>query len=51
MVNEGGMARVVRGFGNFRFQLEFGEVLELDGVLFIPGLSVNFLLVSALEDV
>jgi hypothetical protein len=51
VVNEGGMARVVRGVGNVRFQLDFGELLELDGVLFVPGLSVNLLSVSALEDV
>jgi hypothetical protein len=51
VVNEGGMARVVRGVGNVRFQLEFGGLLELDGVLFVPGLRVNLLSVSALEDV
>jgi len=51
VVNEGGMARVVRGVGNVRFQLEFGGLLEIDGVLFVPGLSVNLLSVSALEDV
>jgi hypothetical protein len=51
VVNEGGMARDVRGVGSVRFQLEFGGLLELDGVLFVPGLRVNLLLVSALEDV
>jgi hypothetical protein len=51
VVNEGGMVRAVRGVGNVRFQLEFGGLLEIDGVLFIPGLSVNFLSVSALQDV
>jgi hypothetical protein len=51
VVNEGGMARAVRGVENVRFQLEFGGLLELDGVLFVPGLRVNLLLVSALEDV
>jgi hypothetical protein len=51
VVNEGGMARDVRGVGSVRFQLEFGGLLELDGVLFVPGLRVNFLSVSALEDV
>jgi hypothetical protein len=51
VVNEGGMARVVRGVGNVRFQLEFGGLLELDGVLFVPGLRVNLLSISALEDV
>jgi hypothetical protein len=51
VVNEGGMARAVHGIGNVRFQLEFGGLLEIDGVLFVPGLSVNLLSVSALEDV
>jgi hypothetical protein len=51
VVNEGGMAKAVRGVGNVRFQLEFGGLLELDGVLFVPGLRVSLLLVSALEDV
>jgi hypothetical protein len=51
VVNEGGMARVVRGVGNVRFQLEFGGLLELDGVLSVPGLRVNLLSVSSLEDV
>ena len=51
MVNEGGMARAVRGVGRVRFQLEYGGFLELDGVIFVPGLRVNLLSVSALEDV
>jgi hypothetical protein len=51
VVNEGGMARAVRGVGRVRFRLEYGEFLELDGVLFVPGLRVNLLSVSALEDV
>jgi hypothetical protein len=51
VVNEGGMARALNGVGNVRFQLEFGGLLELDGVIFVPGLRVNLLLVSALEDV
>jgi hypothetical protein len=51
VVNEGGMAQVVRGVGRVRFQLKYGGFLELDGVLFVPGLRVNFLSVSALEDV
>jgi hypothetical protein len=45
------MVKVVCGVGNVTFKLEFGEILELDRVLFVPRLSVNFLLVSALEDV
>jgi hypothetical protein len=51
VVNEGGMTRDLRGVGSVRFQLEFGGLLELDGVLFLPGLRVNLLSVSALEDV
>jgi hypothetical protein len=51
VVNEGGMARAVRGVGSVRFQLEFGGLLELDRVLFVPRLRVNLLSVSALEDV
>ena len=50
VVNEGGMARVVRGVGNVRFQLEFGGLLEIDGFLFVLGLTVNLLSVSALQD-
>jgi hypothetical protein len=51
VVNEGGMAKVVRGVGNVRFQLKFGELLEFYGVLFVPGLRVNLLSFSTLEDV
>jgi hypothetical protein len=51
VVNEGGMARAVHGVGRVRFRLEYGGFLELDGVLFVPGLRVNLLSVSALEDV
>jgi hypothetical protein len=45
------MVQVVCGVGRVRFQLEYGGFLELDGVLFVPGLRVNLLSVSALEDV
>jgi hypothetical protein len=45
------MARVVRGVGRVRFRLEYGRLLEVDGVLFVPGLRVNLLSVSSLEDV
>jgi hypothetical protein len=31
------MARVVRGVGRIRFRLEYGGLLEVDGVLFVPG--------------
>jgi hypothetical protein len=49
--SEGGMAHAVRGVRRVRFQLEYGGFLELDGVLFVPGLRVNLLSVSTLEDV
>jgi hypothetical protein len=45
------MEKVVCGVGNVRFQLKFGELLEFDGVLFVPGLRVNLLSVLTLEDV
>jgi hypothetical protein len=45
------MVRAVHGVGKVRFRLEYGGFLELDGVLFVPGLRVNFLSVLALEDV
>jgi hypothetical protein len=51
VVSEGGMARAVRGVGRIRFQLEYGGLQEVDGVLFVPGLRFNLLSVSALEDV
>ena len=40
----------VRGIGKVIFQLEFNETLELDGVLFVPGLRDNLISVSALEN-
>jgi hypothetical protein len=45
------MAQAVRGVGRVVFQLKFGELLEVDGVLFVPGLRINLLSVSALGDV
>jgi hypothetical protein len=48
--SEGGMARAVGVVGKVRFPLKYGGFLELDGVLFVPGLRVNLLSVSALED-
>jgi hypothetical protein len=41
----------IRGVGSVRFLLDFEETLEVEGVLFVPGLRVNLLSVSALEDV
>jgi hypothetical protein len=48
---EGGMGIFVHGVGMVIFRLEYGGFLELDGVLFVRGLRVKFILVSALEDV
>jgi hypothetical protein len=41
------MAQAVRGVGRVRFQLEFGELLVVDGVLFVLGMRVSLLSVSA----
>ena len=46
---EGGHARAMRGVGKVRFQLSHGGYLDQDGVLFVPGMRVNLLSVSALE--
>ena len=40
----------VRGIGKVKFQLVLGETLEVDRVLFVPGLRVSLLSVAALED-
>jgi hypothetical protein len=40
---------VVKGVGMVRFQLESGGFVEVSEVLYIPGLTVNFLSVSALD--
>jgi hypothetical protein len=45
------MVCAIRGVVRIKFQLEFGELLEVDGVLFVPGLRVNLLSMSALGDV
>jgi hypothetical protein len=44
------ITRVVKGVGTNRFQLEFGELFTLEGVLFVPGLPVNLISISSLED-
>lgn len=41
--SEGGTTCSVRGFGRVRFQVQQGELLDQDGVLFVLGLSVNLL--------
>ena len=48
--SEGGHARAVRGVGKVIFQLSHGGYLDHDGVLFVPGMRVNLLSVSSLED-
>ena len=39
-----------RGVGTVRFQLDLGEILEVDRVLFVPGMKVSIISVSSLED-
>jgi hypothetical protein len=39
----------VKGVGSVRFQLESGVSLEVAGVMYVPGLKVNLLSVSALD--
>lgn len=50
VVGENGAARIVRGAGRARFRLESGGLLDLEGVLLVPGLRVSLLSISALED-
>jgi hypothetical protein len=40
----------IRGVDSVRFLLDFGETLEVEGVLFVLGMRVNLLSVSTLED-
>jgi hypothetical protein len=40
----------VKGVGCVRFQLDLGGSLEVDEVMFVPVLKVNFLSILALED-
>jgi hypothetical protein len=50
-VNNGARTRhVVKRVGCVRFQLESGVCLEVDEVMYVPELKVNFLSISALED-
>ena len=48
IVNE---MNAVRGTGRVRFQLQVGGLLEIGGVLIVPGLGKNLLSMAALEDV
>jgi hypothetical protein len=40
----------VRGVGSISFQMSSGDVLELNNVLFDPGLKRNLLSISRMED-
>jgi hypothetical protein len=40
----------VERFGTIPFQFEFGNSLDFDDVLFVPGLKKNLLLVLVMED-
>jgi hypothetical protein len=40
----------IRRFGSVRFMLDFKETLEVEGVLFVQGMRVNILSISAMED-
>jgi hypothetical protein len=40
----------VKGVGCVRFQQESGVSLEVDEVMYVPELKVNFLFISSLED-
>ena len=45
-----GIEHVMRGVGRVRFLLDCGELLEVAGVLYIPGLRVSILSLSSLDD-
>jgi hypothetical protein len=36
--------------GTVRFQREFGKPLSINDILFIPGLTINMIYVSALDN-
>ena len=40
----------IQGVGIVRLQLDLGEVLEIQGVLFVPGMRVTKLSVSSFKD-
>ena len=40
----------IQGVGTIRFQLDLRKILEVHGVLFVPGMRVRKLSVSSLED-
>ena len=40
----------IQGIGIIIFQLDLGEILEIHGVLFVPGMRVSKLSISSFED-
>ena len=40
----------IQGVGTVRFQLDLREILEVHGVLFVPGMRMSKLSVSSFED-
>ena len=40
----------IRGVGTVKFQLDLSEILEIHGVLFVPGMRVSKLSVSSFKD-
>ena len=40
----------IQGVGSTSFQLDFGIVLHIEGILFVSSLKKNLLSISALED-
>ena len=40
----------IQGVGIIRYQLDLGGILEIHGVLFVPGMRVSKLSVSSFED-
>jgi len=48
--SEGGVIRVAQAVERVIFRLEFEEFLEVEGVLYVPGMDPNLHLVLALDD-
>jgi hypothetical protein len=40
----------IKGIGSTSLQLEFGSIIHIDEILYVPGLKKNVFLVAALED-
>ena len=48
--NIGNPRAEIKGVGTVKFQLDLGENLEINRVLFVPGMNVSRLSMSSLED-